>query len=38
MLLTWPVIILISWYAIRYVLAVYEKRQAKKEEQAGQIS
>jgi hypothetical protein len=38
MLLSWPAIILISWFVIRYVLALYEKRQAKKQEQAGQIS
>ena len=38
MLLSWPVIILISWFVIRYVLALYEKRQAKRQEQSGQIS
>jgi hypothetical protein len=38
MLLSWPVIILISWFAVRYVIALYEKRQAKKQEQSGQIS
>jgi hypothetical protein len=38
LLLSWPVIILISWLVIRYVITRYEKKQAKKEEQAGQIS
>jgi hypothetical protein len=27
MLLSWPVIILICWFAVRYVLKLYEKRQ-----------
>jgi hypothetical protein len=38
MLLSWPVIILISWYVIRYVLTLYEKKEAKKQEETGQIS
>ena len=38
MLLSWPVIILISWFVIRYVIALYEKKQAKKQDQSGQIS
>jgi hypothetical protein len=29
MLLSWPVIILISWFVIRFALALYEKKQAK---------
>jgi len=38
MLLSWPVLILISWFVIRYVVDLYEKKEAKKQEQAGQIS
>ncbi len=38
MLLSWPVIILISWFVIRYVIARYEKKQAKRQAQSGQIS
>jgi hypothetical protein len=38
LLLSWPVTILISWLIIRYVINQYEKKQAKKEEKAGQIS
>jgi hypothetical protein len=38
LLLSWPVIILISWFVIRYVLTLYEKKQTKKQEQSGQIS
>jgi len=30
MLLSWPVIILISWLVIRYVITLYEKKHAKK--------
>lgn len=30
MLLSWPVLILISWLVIRYVITLYEKKQAKK--------
>jgi len=29
MLLSWPVIILISWFVIRFALDQYEKKQAK---------
>jgi hypothetical protein len=29
MLLSWPVIILISWFVIRFALDRYEKKQAK---------
>ena len=35
MLLSWPVIILVSWFVIRFVITLYEKKQAKKQEQAG---
>jgi flagellar biosynthesis/type III secretory pathway M-ring protein FliF/YscJ len=38
LLLSWPVIILISWFVIRYVITRYEKKQAKKQEQSGQVS
>ena len=38
MLISWPVIILISWFIIRYVITLYEKKEAKKQEQSGQIS
>jgi hypothetical protein len=38
MLLSWPVIILISWFIIRYVITLYEKKEAKKQEQSGQVS
>jgi len=38
MLLSWPVIILISWLVIRYVITLYEKKEIKKQEQSGQIS
>ena len=31
MLLSWPVIILISWFIIKFVLDRYEKKQAKLE-------
>ena len=37
-LLSWPVIILISWFVIRYVITLYEKKEAKKQEKSGQIS
>jgi hypothetical protein len=30
MLLSWPVIILVSWFIIRYVITQYEKKHAKK--------
>jgi hypothetical protein len=30
LLLSWPVIILVSWFVIRYVINLYEKKQAKK--------
>jgi hypothetical protein len=33
LLLSWPVIILFSWFVIRYVINLYEKKQAKKQEQ-----
>jgi flagellar biosynthesis/type III secretory pathway M-ring protein FliF/YscJ len=38
MLLSWPVIILISWFIIRYVITLYEKKEAKKQEHSGQVS
>lgn len=38
LLLSWPVLILVSWFVIRYVITRYEKKEAKKQEQAGQIS
>jgi hypothetical protein len=38
MLLSWPVIILISWLVIRYVINLYEKRETRKQEQSEQIS
>ena len=38
MLLSWPVIILISWLVIRYVITLYEKKEIKKQGQSGQIS
>ncbi len=38
MLLSWPVLILASWFIIRYVITLYEKKEAKKQEQAGQVS
>ena len=37
-LLSWPVLILISWFVIRYVVDRYEKKEAKKQKQSGQIS
>jgi hypothetical protein len=37
-LLSWPVIILFSWFVIRHVITLYERKQVKKQEQSGQIS
>ena len=31
MLLSWPLMILLSWFAIRLAMTVYEKKQAKSE-------
>jgi hypothetical protein len=31
MLLTWPVLILLSYFAVRFVLYLYEKRQVKQD-------
>jgi hypothetical protein len=38
MLISWPVIILISWFIIRYVITLYERKEAKKQEKSGQVS
>ncbi len=37
-LLSWPVLILVSWFVIRYVIDQYEKKEAKQKAQSGQIS
>jgi hypothetical protein len=38
LLLSWPVVILISWLVIRFALNRYENKQVKSEKKAGQIS
>jgi hypothetical protein len=38
MLLSWPVMILLSWFAVKFALNLFEKKQAKTESQAGKKS
>jgi hypothetical protein len=38
MLLSWPVIILVSWFVIRFATDRYEKKEARKQERSGQVS
>ena len=38
MLLSWPVIILFSWFAARFALYAYEKKQAKAVEKSEEKS
>jgi len=38
MLLSWPVLILVSWFVIRFAIDWYEKKEARKQGQSGQVS